>query len=351
MQIGVRLHRRSALVIIGYIAFTICGDSQVNATLLAYEGFDYNPASLVLGGAGGTGWSGAWDEVQGPSFASEIEADSLQYSDNLGNILITSGGKLLNTGVDGTSLPGRDLAFRRGDDGTSTWVSFLGQRIGERNSDGEFIGTYQRGAFLALFDLSENSVVTEKINVGENTNVQFPLANGSYEDRWFARAPGVIAGVAVSPFPESNPVNGRLRDVYTDVEFDELSLVVMRIDHLPRNDNLYFWVNPVLNSDPSDASASGHFLAAEIEAAAANLSISPYTDPDGGEFSFNRIRLFSGNTVGTTPHAEWLLDEIRVGTTYADVTPYRVPEPGTMALLIGAAICIGSHNRKRRGDR
>ena len=346
MRLFVTSLNRWMIVVLVSLSLVAGGTSKACAELLAYEGFDYVPGTLIVGGGGGTGWDGTWDELQGESFASAVEAGSLHYTDAMGNVLITSGGRLLSTGVDGTSLPGRNLSFRRGDDGTSTWVSFLGQRIGERNPTGEFAGTYQRGAFLALFDLSTINGNTEKVNIGENTNVQYPLPGGGFEDRWFARAPGVAAGVVVSPPPASNPVNGRLRDVYSESKFDELSLVVMRIDHLPGNDNFHFWVNPALSVDPSDSSASGHFLASEIEATAASLSVEPYLLPGDGEFSFNRVRLFAGNS-NVIPFAEWLLDEIRVGTTFADVTPHLVPEASGATYAIVSVIGFASRRRRR----
>jgi hypothetical protein len=105
----------------------------------------------------------------------------------------------------------------------------------------------------------------------------------------------------------------------------------MRIDHVAGtmnafdasgNDNVHFWMNPMLGSMPSDASAVGKYISDEIVAAATTLGlVSPYNGTEGGEFSFDRFRLFAGNDNGN-PEAQWLVDEIRVGETFADVTPF-----------------------------
>ena len=177
--------------------------SNAWAVLLAYDGFNYTPGTFLVDSAGpllngGTGWAGTWDDSQGLPPAgvthtdSIIQATSLQYADNLGNALVTTGGKLLNSGGgDGgtgpgtlTSQPGRTLANRRASSAegatVSTWISFLSQRIGPVNMDDPpnpngFDGTYRRGANLALFDLGGTAAQTEKFNIGESSNQQYPL--------------------------------------------------------------------------------------------------------------------------------------------------------------------------------
>ena len=51
------LHHFAKCVLVGALLLTFGG--KVNADLLAYEGFDYDPGSLS-GQNGGTGWGGAW---------------------------------------------------------------------------------------------------------------------------------------------------------------------------------------------------------------------------------------------------------------------------------------------------
>lgn len=338
--------------IVGWLASIALAGAIVSpswAALVAYDGFDYPANTLLVSGGvglnGGMGWADAWDEAQAASNSTVTEAGSLAYTDALGNILTTSGGKLLNTGIDGQSQPGRTLAGRRASpaSGTtvSTWVSFLGQRIGDVNADGgQFDGTYRRGANLAVFDFLGGATQSEKIDIGENTNVQFPLGDGRYEDRWQTRVPGIPAAVIVpQPYPQnpegtpsSTAAGAQVRDAYSSAKFAELGLFVMRIDHVAGsmnatddsgNDNVYIWMNPNLNATPSDANASIKYISADIVAAAAALPtpVAPYNG-DAGEFNFDRLRLFANNMSGTIPFAQWWFDEIRVGETFADVTPH-----------------------------
>jgi hypothetical protein len=318
-------------------ALAVSMASPAWAVIIAYEGFDYAPDADVVGlGSATDGWAGPWDAggADGPTV---IQSGSLGYTDSMGNALTTSGHKMLNAGdASISSQEGRNLAQRRATDGTSTWISFLGQRIGERNSEvpaPEFAGTYRRGANFSLFDTTiETGTDAEKLNIGESSNAQYPLEDGSFEDRWQTRQPRIPAAiVAPQPFPPTNPVNGALRDVYSEAKFDELSLFVMRIDHVAGvdnaldtsgNDNVHFWLNPLLSSTPSDDSASGTYISADIVAKAIELGlVSPYVGTEGGEFSFDRFRLFAGNNNGN-PEAQWLIDEIRVGESFADVTPH-----------------------------
>ena len=118
--------------------------SNAWAVLLAYEGFDYTPGTLLVSGGtgldGGTGWAGAWDETQGLNFNTAVQATSLAYMDGLGNSLTTTGGKLLNIGdTSAASQPGRNIE-RRVSPATgatvTTWISFLGERIGDKDTGG-----------------------------------------------------------------------------------------------------------------------------------------------------------------------------------------------------------------------
>lgn len=300
--------------------------TPAHAVLLAYEGFDYDSGSALNGLDGGTGFDGAWGDVlnQGISTTDVIVADSLTYSDTGGNMLLTSGNRMLNSGASNTSFIGRALDFRRDDTtGSTTWFSMLGVRL----------GMPVRGANFTLFDTThaDDPVNTpqggaaEKINIGENSNVTFTLPDGvTTEDRWTIRAPQVVANatLAEDPPPFENTAGPNVRDVYSDVLFTDLAMFVMRIDHNNgAADSVTMWMNPELDSTPADEDAFGYYRPDNLQAAADALGASAYNnEPNGSEFSFDLMRLFAGGDQGAGP-GEWQLDELRIGETFTDVAP------------------------------
>jgi hypothetical protein len=243
--------------------------TQTFAALLAYEGFDYGVGNALEGAGGASAqWTAAWDNNGVVAGTTTIQAGSLTYTDTAGDTLPTTGHSILNTGVDGTnSQQGRNLVARRGTDDTSTWISFLGQRIGAKSP------TFVRGANLTLIDTTATNA--ERLNIGENSNLA--------QDMWMVRQPP-----------------GSANDKFSTVPFETLSLFVARIDHKAGNDDYFFWINPLLKTVPLDSTAAGSSLG--------------LTD-----LSFDRVRTFAGNPSGGNPHAEWLIDEIRIGESYSDV--------------------------------
>jgi hypothetical protein len=296
--------------------------SNVFGTLIAYEGFDYTVGSQSVGGAGlitdwngGIGWADAWEDyltVVAPSteFAvSDIQAGSLNYTDMFGNMLVTAGHKLHNSGTNGNSRPARNLTTHVITNGTTTWISFLGQRTGQSN---EISGLYERGANLSLFNTNVWTLPGNnagRVGIGESSNAQPPQTN----DTW-----------GISPLGQGSQ---RRQSSYP---FTNQALVVLRIDHHDDNDpntisnaldhdDFYIFLNPTnLAAEPPISFAFTNFLAA-----GSNGTLS------GIDFAFNRIVMFAGTSAGTggsfQPPAEWLFDELRIGTTYADVVPFIPP--------------------------
>jgi MYXO-CTERM domain-containing protein len=258
---------------------------------LAYEGFDYPDGTDVSGQTGGSGFSTAWSTSVGDI----VRAGSLGYTDALGNVLPTSGGHGYFEGSTGTAQPNRTLPLVRGDDGTTSWFSFVGQRLGAKDGDPP---SYRRGANISLFN-STLAASTEQLAIGEGT--------GRAEDTW-------------SLIPDGGAGNTQA----SQVPFDQPSFIVVRIDHLAGNDNAYLFVNPVLGVEPNIATANA-------------TSIGSF------DYSFNRIRPFAGNTTTAGVFAEIQLDEIRVGETYADVAP--VPEPAGLTLLGLGALSLARRRR------
>src|SRR6201999_2499261 len=91
------------------------------------------------------------------------------------------------------------------------------------------------------------------------------------------------------------------------------SLLVYRFDYTPTNVLVRLYVNPsTLSSEPTNATVSG------TETAVA----------------FNKIRIVTHGYYGTGVGPDGLLDEIRVGGTWASVTPHIIRTDAPFALQI-----------------
>ena len=114
----------------------------------------------------------------------------------------------------------------------------------------------------------------------------------------------------------------------TGILASELAFLVARIDFTAGQEDVWLWVDPVLGAEPDIATADASGSAKEFEA------------------DFVQIQLES-NTFAA-------LDEIRIGSTFAEVTPFTVtPEPNT-GLLVGLGLIgLGAYRRRpsRRAHR
>jgi hypothetical protein len=260
---------------------------NASAALLSYEGFDYPTGDSVVGKTGGTGFSAAWI-INGGAGVATNQADSLSYRDSVGNTLVTSGGSLFLQGVKtdngAAAQPSRTLPYSRGTntggtDNTNTWISFLAVRQGPSTNVYPF-NPYPRSASISLYNTG-----AERLGMGNTTP-----ANG-----------GISNVVSLVPLGNTNRPSS--------VIYSQTNLIVVRVDHITGAalDNAHLFVNPPLGIEPS------------INDAATN-TIGQF------DFTFNRIRPFAGGdrslSVGT-PYAEVILDEIRIGETFADVTPFN----------------------------
>jgi hypothetical protein len=88
-------------------------------------------------------------------------------------------------------------------------------------------------------------------------------------------------------------------------------LVVMKIDYMSGNDNVELFVDPTLGTEPTTPTAT---TTSVIDLAFDGLSFACYPSASG-------------------EYTPTYVDEIRVGTSYADVTP-SVPEPSSIILTV-----------------
>lgn len=258
------LHVAAAALAVGSWA------SRASAELAVYEGFDYADGTNLRGTTGGDGWTNAWANT-GASTETATEP-GLTYPD-----LPVFGNKAEIAGEQ-TSGNGSTTFLRRqtaefGTDGTALWLSFLGQRTGDKSGDPL---TYERFFGLSL----ETGPSTEKMQIGETSTLT--------DDAWSLIAP---AG------------SGNAQTVISSTPIDQLSFLLVRIDFGESNlDNAHLWVNPDLSLGESGLGA------ADASVFDAN-------------FTFNQIRLGAGGSQsgGAVLAASGLLDEIRIGDSFASV--------------------------------
>lgn len=277
--------------------------SSLSAALIAYEAFDYAPGSSLVGQAGGTGFSTAWGSSGG---LGTIEVPGLGWPD-----LTTTGNKLYVAGNSTGSLSiFRTLATPQGADGTTVWISFLGQDTTALSANFGPDGAPSR---VRPINMSLYQDGSERLALGEGTRTSGISLPDT--DVW-----GLVERGGVN--------NAGTR--WTTAPLDTLSFVLVRIDFGTSDmDTAYMWINPSLTAEPDISTA---------------MATTTYAN-----MNFNRIRPFAGNPTsasGNVP-ATGFFDEIRIGETFGDVTP--IPEPATALVgLLGLGVfCLRRRSAQR----
>lgn len=259
--------------------------SKAQATLVAYEGFNYTPGiSLPADQSptawnGGNGWSNTWNTANGDEPV--IGTGSLSYGSlaTTGNMMTvpnaTSHGNGAARTLDSTAQ--NDFIYGGATTGTM-WVSALVQQ----NYTGD------QGA----------------IELGNTQQYQPGITFGS-----FTSGAGSYYGMA------SNTTNVTTSEVVTGTT----AFLVLEINFTGNNN-----ISLTLYVDPTPG----------LSAPVGGVSI---TEP-GKPFSASGDINFTGNG--------WSFDELRFGSTYADVSP-AIPEPATLGLMSVAGLGLLLWPRKK----
>jgi len=266
---------------------------QAAAELLVYEPFDYSVGAALVGQNGGTGFTTPWESRDPPAVvgASTIQSGSLSFLN-----LPTSGNSVLMTGANGTEQIFRSHVNVEGADGTTTWISFIGQRLGPaQEPPANPNNPYPRGVNISFYN-------TEGFAIHGREQFAIGNSSGAATNDWAFIGHGQVANIV----PSVNP----------PVQFGggPPVFVVLRIDHHGppnmdgegNNDDIYFFINPDLSVEPAVELANSQRLGTEANT----------FDYSGLDY----FRPFIGNTSGASPYGELLWDELRIGTTYTDVT-------------------------------
>lgn len=275
------------------LSVCLAAGSLTRAALLAYEPFTNAPGTAIIGSAGGANFSGAWQANNSAGVATNT-ADGLTYTDAASNSLVTLGGAGFfqgHTMTNGSMQPVRVFNFIRGTNGTdgvTTWISFLIVRQGPVN--GSTTNAWLRGA-----NVPHDNGSVQKLAIGNSSGAS-------------TNTVGLIPlGSSTNLKPSTTPFGGRT------------NFIVVRVDHIGgANDNAWLFTNPELGSEPSTNNAATNSLG-------------------GFDFSFDRVRIFAGGqSSAAQPYAEIIVDEYRIGETFADVTPHLTTgtNPPAQALII-----------------
>ena len=256
--------------------------------LLIYEGFDYPPGLPLINQGGNLsdfGWQGKWGNIPagGTNMAGAIVSDgNLDFTD-----LETKGQHLFISGAGGSVRIGRELeAPLQPVEGDSLYISWIGQRLGDAQEPATTSppNPFPRGADIRFW----NSTGEARLNLGN-------LSNES-ENTWKVVTRDWTFDTGV---PFTNGPN----------------FFVLRIDFTGEGiaDTLHLWINPDLSA-PEDLSTAQTYLRAEESRGPWKLR------------EVTHIGFFVGDASSDRPHAEFIMDELRIGTGFRSVVP-RVPNP------------------------
>ena len=237
------------------------------AGLLAYEGFDYPLGSELDTQEGGFGFSSSWFEESQTGFtgSSEVIAGNL----NAGNLQTDGDHVLLTSGAFSPFTSQRLLSASLGEPGTTAWVSFVMRAPGgdAPNMGGIILQT------LSTSDIGERGALFIG-DIGESRNY------------------GLSSLDSFSIPAETSDASS--------VRATTQALLVVRMEFRDGADRFDLFVNPTAGGPlPSSAAASISF---EFGTGQAMIDLVSYA-PEGT--------------------AQYVLDEVRVGTSYQSVTPVQ----------------------------
>ena len=250
---------RRHLLFLGCLIAVSATSRSTFAIVVASDSFDYAVGNLAAQN-GGTGFTAGWVSSGGTN---QVQSPGLTYP-----ALNATGNKVF---ISASNQNSRILTSGMQGSGESTlWISFIGQRTGANNI--RFFG-------VSFYAGDVATSANEHLTIGENSN--------NANDQWGAHFTSAAGG----------------RVDVAGASITTQSLLLARINyHAAANDDFYMWVNPNLAlGEPAIASA-----------AASSVGLF--------DLSFDRLSLRAGTLNGGNI-GEAFYDELRLGTSFPDVTP------------------------------
>ncbi|WP_157837046.1 cell wall anchor protein [Geminisphaera colitermitum] len=259
----------------------------VRASLLLYEGFDYE--APIVGKEGGSGFNAAWAQHASPATIN-LKA-GLDYTDTNTDALVATGGSVGITSVASGGISRTFDAITAAADTTTTyWLSFVGNTAWSATGSGN-------NFFASLMLRSGTTDILSVGAFGSSPNWRVRANNSNYSS---------ATGVPTS---------------------STQAFVVVRIDvntATAGNDAVYLWINPALGTEPSIGAATGSITGTNL----------------WNSFSLDSLRISVNENAPAGATKSISLDELRLGTSYADVAVTVVPEVASTAVFLGGMLFV-----------
>lgn len=291
------------LLLVAALAFVSIGSAQ--AALLTYDGFDYTSGANITGLTGGSGWRtpvGTYPYSTSGTTGT-INASGLSYTGiNAGYTGFSSSGLAANMG--GVFRNQRLLQIDAGGIYDTNGLRGAGNFIGGSTVTGTLWGSFLIGA--SIWGTASGPQALFNLGTTAGTGTQASI-----------RQTG--AGTAISVTDQSGGSIGATGSIVTSsLSTTNPNLIVFRYQfNGAGNDTFSVWLNPTSASDTASISATA------------------------ADFVLNQPEFRSVNANGNL-----VFDEIRFGTTFADVVP--IPEPATWGLLAGSVGVLAFIRRRRQ---
>jgi hypothetical protein len=242
-----------------------------------YEGFAYSPGDLA-GQGGGVGWNGAWSEESG------VVVDGGTIN---GDAAVIAAVTPWRGGLNQLDTNGGALELAANGSADYENIRSLLTTLGGNGS----------GTIYISFVAQITNTTWGGIELVQDGAISLFLGSCWEGANWgWGFRAGPLATSTVSPFT--------------------YSLLVYRFDFTPTNTAIRLYVNPTsLAGEPSVASVSG-------------TQLTPLT--------FDQMRITSHGYIGTGAGPDGVMDEIRIGGTWAAVTPHTLRNDAAFALSVVA---------------
>jgi len=354
-------------------AALLIGCTSMQATLLLYDPFDYT-AGERLGGSGtsplgqiapnGQQWitrSPASGGTYNPLNDTLITPASLSYGG-----LKASIGNSVRYGSSGASAAGLytdAIALPSAVSSGSLYYSAIVRFQGPIPAGGA------RTSYAAFSTDTANPLTDAGLSVGtasgtgniplpasawiRNGGVGFQLGGGKQNSDGLGPgatppSPSWQSTVAGHPYPNQQGNFGGTGQDYATIADDIFFLVMKYTFNNPsvnNDDTVSMWINPIASTLGDNGGEAIAGAAGGSYYSAINAYTTPAANLDASQIQSFMLIGLAQSAVSTTKSIDITLDELRIGTTWADVTP--IPEPGMLALLglgITGLLCLRRRN-------